>query len=193
MTGGGLGRRNWTGRTGGSRSIRRILRYHHRLERWCGTTRRKHHQQSKSPKTARSRLPVVAAFRGQTPLGGEDREGSTHDVSSERAIGVHPNAPRWTIVRKLPDIYQQFAFAHTNFWTDCGVVLPSKRHRAVGKETDKTSYIKRGNTTLRQGFSHLVRETSSFSTSLENHIGAIWYFIHHHNASSPSWHYRLVH
>lgn len=31
--------------------------------------------------------------------------------------------------------------------------------------------------------SRLVRKTLSFSKSLENHIGAIWYFIHHYNAS----------
>jgi hypothetical protein len=30
-----------------------------------------------------------------------------------------------------------------------------------------------------------IRKTLSFSKSLENHIGAIWYFIHHYNASLP--------
>ncbi len=29
--------------------------------------------------------------------------------------------------------------------------------------------------------SRLVRETLSFSKKLENHIGAIWYFIHHYS------------
>ncbi len=62
-------------------------------------------------------------------------------------------------------------------------VLPSKRHRAVGKETGFTSYIERFNNTLRQRVSRLVRKTLSFSKSLENHIGAIWYFIHYYNAS----------
>jgi insertion element IS1 protein InsB len=54
---------------------------------------------------------------------------------------------------------------------------------AVGKETGLTSYIERFNNTLRQRVSRLVRKTLSFSKSLENHIGAIWYFIHHYNAS----------
>ncbi|MEP0872209.1 IS1 family transposase, partial [Trichocoleus desertorum AS-A10] len=33
--------------------------------------------------------------------------------------------------------------------------------------------------------SRLVRKSLSFSKSLENHISAIWYFIHHYNASLP--------
>ncbi|MEM1171694.1 MAG: IS1 family transposase, partial [Cyanobacteria bacterium P01_H01_bin.35] len=39
------------------------------------------------------------------------------------------------------------------------------------------------NNTLRQRVSRLVRKTLSFSKSVENHIGAIWYFIHHYNQS----------
>jgi hypothetical protein len=31
----------------------------------------------------------------------------------------------------------------------------------------------------------VVRKTLSFSKKLENHIGAIWNFIHHYNASLP--------
>jgi len=53
----------------------------------------------------------------------------------------------------------------------------------VGKHTGFPSYIERFNNTLRQRVSRLVRQTLSFSKSLENHIGAIWYFIHHYNSS----------
>jgi insertion element IS1 protein InsB len=86
-------------------------------------------------------------------------------------------------IETLPPLYRQCAIAYTDFWAAYGAVLPSKRHRAVGKETGKTSYIERFNNTLRQRVSRLVRKTLSFSKSLENHIGAIWYFIHHYNAS----------
>jgi hypothetical protein len=65
-------------------------------------------------------------------------------------------------------------------------VLPSKRQRAVGKETGKTSYIERFNCTLRQRLWRLVRKTLPFSQKLENHIGAIWAFIHHYNATQAS-------
>jgi len=83
----------------------------------------------------------------------------------------------------LPPVYRQCAIAYTDFWAAYGAVLPSKCHRAVGKQTGKTSYIERFNNTLRQRGSRLVRKTLSFSKSVENHIGAIWHFIHHYNAS----------
>jgi IS1 family transposase len=85
----------------------------------------------------------------------------------------------------LPSVYRQCAVAYTDFWAAYGIVLPKKRHKAVGKETGKTSYIERFNNTLRQRVSRLVRKTLSFSKSLENHIGAIWYFVHYYNASLP--------
>jgi IS1 family transposase len=86
------------------------------------------------------------------------------------------------VLRQIPgEIVLRYAY--TDFWAAYGAVLPSKRHRAVGKETGKTSYIERFNNTLRQRVPRLVRKTLSFSKSLENHIGAIWNFIHHYNAS----------
>ena len=47
----------------------------------------------------------------------------------------------------------------------------------------KRATLSRLNNTLRQRVSRLVRKTLSFSKSLENHIGAIWYFVHYYNAS----------
>ncbi len=52
---------------------------------------------------------------------------------------------------------------------------------AVGKETGQTYKIERFNATLRQRVARLVRKALSFSKTLENHIGAIWYFVHHYN------------
>ncbi len=74
-------------------------------------------------------------------------------------------------------------FAERDFWEAYEQVIASKRHRAVGKETGQTNYIERFNCTMRQRVSRLVRKTLSFSKKIENHIGAIWYFIHHYNAS----------
>jgi insertion element IS1 protein InsB len=51
----------------------------------------------------------------------------------------------------------------------------------VGKESGKTSYIEGLNNTLRQRISRLVRKSLSFSKKIENHIGAIWYFIRDYN------------
>lgn len=85
--------------------------------------------------------------------------------------------------KSLPPVYRQCAVAYTDFWSAYGKIFSSKRHKPVGKETGKTSYIERFNCTLRQRVSRLVRKTLSFSKKIENHIGAIWYFIHHYNAS----------
>jgi IS1 family transposase len=86
----------------------------------------------------------------------------------------------------LPAVHRQCAICYTNFWQADEQVLPSKRHRAVGKETGKTNYIERFNNTLWQRVGRLVRKTLSFSKKLSNHIGAIWYFVHHYNASLHS-------
>jgi len=83
----------------------------------------------------------------------------------------------------IPAVYRQCAVCYTDFWEAYSEVLPSKRHQSVGKETGKTSYIERVNNTFRQRIGRLVRKTLSFSKKLKNHIGAIWYFIHHYNAS----------
>jgi insertion element IS1 protein InsB len=81
----------------------------------------------------------------------------------------------------LPGVYRQCAVIYTDYWEAYTTALPSRRHFAVGKESGLTSYIERFNNTLRQRVSRLVRKTLSFSKNLENHIGAIWNFIHHYN------------
>jgi len=75
------------------------------------------------------------------------------------------------------------AVGSSEFWDASAGVLPSKRHWPVGKESGQTSHIERLTNTLRQRISRLVRKTLSFSKKVENHIGAIWYFVHHYNAS----------
>jgi insertion element IS1 protein InsB len=52
----------------------------------------------------------------------------------------------------------------------------------VDIRSDGYNHIERFNCTLRQRVSRLVRKALSFSKKLDNHIGAIWYFIHHYNA-----------
>jgi insertion element IS1 protein InsB len=85
--------------------------------------------------------------------------------------------------QSLPTVYRQCAVCYTDFWHPYTKVIPSKRHRAVGKESGQTNGIERFNNTMRQRVSRLVRKTLSFSKKIENHIGAIWLFIHHYNAS----------
>lgn len=99
------------------------------------------------------------------------------------AIGARDEATARQLWASLPSVYRQCAVAYSDFWEAYATVLPRKRHRAVGKESGQTNHIERFNNTLRQRVSRLVRKTLSFSKDLENHIGAIWYFVHHYNAS----------
>lgn len=101
-------------------------------------------------------------------------------------IGDRSGESAQKLWQSLPAVYRQCAVIYTDFHSSYSVILPSKRHRAVGKETGKTNCIERFNCTLRQRVSRLVRKTLSFSKKLENHIGAIWNFIHHYNASLPT-------
>jgi len=109
------------------------------------------------------------------------------DAATREVVGVDIGARDEAAARKLWDslaaVYRQCAIAYTDFWTAYAAVLPSTRHRAVGKETGKTNYVERFNNTLRQRVSRLVRKILSFSKSVENHIGAIWYFVHAYNKS----------
>ena len=111
------------------------------------------------------------------------------DIETREIVGVHIGDRSEQGARKLwdslPNVYRHCAVAYTDFWRAYNLVFPAKRHKTVGKESGKTNYIERFNCTLRQRVSRLVRKTLSFSKKLENHIGAIWFFIHHYNSSLP--------
>lgn len=98
-------------------------------------------------------------------------------------IGNRSRAGAQALWDSLPPLYRQCALCYSDFWQAYETVLPCERHHAVGKDSGQTNHIERFNCTLRQRVSRLVRKTLSFSKKLENHIGAIWYFIHHYNAS----------
>jgi IS1 family transposase len=98
------------------------------------------------------------------------------------AIGERSKATTRKLWAALPAVYRQCAVCYTDFWEAYAAILPSTRHRAVGKERGQTNHIERFNNTLRQRCSRLVRRTLSFSKKVANHIGALWYFIHDYNA-----------
>ena len=107
------------------------------------------------------------------------------DVKTRAVVGCHigdrSKVSAQALWDSLPSVYRQCAKIYTDHWEAYRAVLPSKRHESVGKETGLTSYIERLNNTLRQRISRLVRKTLSFSKKLENHIAAIWNFIHDYN------------
>lgn len=109
------------------------------------------------------------------------------DMDTREIIGVYVGSRDQNGAQglwdSLPPVYRQCAVCYTDFWEAYNIIFPSKRHKAVNKQSGKTSLIERFNCTMRQRISRLVRKTLSFSKKIENHIGAIWNFIHHYNMS----------
>ena len=107
------------------------------------------------------------------------------DQDSKEIVGLNVGSRDRTgakgLWKSLPPVYRQCAVCYTDFWSAYDEIIPEKRHKAVGKDSGKTNHIERFNLTLRQRVSRLVRKTLSFSKKLENHIGAIWNFVHHYN------------
>ena len=107
------------------------------------------------------------------------------DVATREIVGCHigdrSRTSALALWQSMPAVYRQCAVIYSDYWEAYQTVLPSQRHYAVGKETGLTSYIERFNNTLRQRVSRLVRQTLSFSKKLDNHMSAIWNFIHYYN------------
>ena len=81
----------------------------------------------------------------------------------------------------LPAGYREQAMFYTDQYEVYKGVIPAAQHKAITKKARKANHIERFNNTLRQRVSRLVRDTLAFSKKLANHIGAIKYFICHHN------------
>ena len=107
------------------------------------------------------------------------------NVKTREIVGCHISDrsadSAFALWQSMPAVYRQCAIIYTDHWQAYQAVLPSRRHYAVSQETGLTNYIERFNNTLRQRVSRLVRQTLSFSKKLDNHIGAIWNFIHYYN------------
>jgi len=107
------------------------------------------------------------------------------DTQTRQALAFHvgdrSQKSAYQLWNKLPPEYRRNA----TFWTDGYVsyrgVIPASQHRVVTKASRKTNHIERLNCTLRQRVSRLVRATLSFSKKLDNHIGAIKYFLSQYN------------
>ncbi|MCP4353539.1 MAG: IS1 family transposase [Desulfobacterales bacterium] len=109
------------------------------------------------------------------------------DTNTKEIVGVHIGSRDRDGSRglwnPLPGVYRQCAVCCTDFRSAHEDIFPSGRHRQVSEDSGKTDSIERFNCTMRQRISRLVRKTLSFSKKIENHVGAIWYFIHYYNAS----------
>ncbi len=87
---------------------------------------------------------------------------------------------------QIPEVYQQQATFYTDLYEVYKGVIPPAQHKAITKNARKTNHVERFNNTLRQRVSRLVRKTLSFSKKLANHVGAIKFFICHHNLAKAA-------
>jgi insertion element IS1 protein InsB len=81
----------------------------------------------------------------------------------------------------IPELYRERARFYTDHYAAYTGVIPPAQHKAITKSARKTNHIERCNNTLRQRVSRLGRSTLAFAKKVENHIGAIRYFISHYN------------
>ena len=99
------------------------------------------------------------------------------------AVGDRSEATARRLWKSVPRDYRDGATIDTDFWAAYRAVLPGVRHVACGKEQGRTNHVERFWCTVRQRCSRFVRQTLSFSKCVKNHIGSLWYFIRHYNAS----------
>jgi IS1 family transposase len=107
------------------------------------------------------------------------------DATTRQIIAFHVGDRRRESAKALwaniPEVYQQRAMFHTDQYDVYNSIIPVERHKAITKQARKTNHIEWLHNTLRQRLSRLVRATLSFSKKVENHIGAIKFFICHYN------------
>lgn len=89
---------------------------------------------------------------------------------------------------KIPAVFKGQVGFFSDYWAAYRQAFANESHVGAGKESGLTAYIERFNCTLRQRASRLVRKALSFSKSLENHIGAIKYFICNYNKKVAALH-----
>jgi IS1 family transposase len=81
----------------------------------------------------------------------------------------------------MPPEYRERAIVATDLLPVYQAVVPERWHATGGKEMGLTAHVGRFFCTLRQHYARFVRKTLSFSWKMENHVGALWYFIRHYN------------
>lgn len=105
--------------------------------------------------------------------------------ANRQIIGMHVGNRSKEDAQKLweniPKFFREQVGFFSDYWKAYQAVFDPETHFAVGKDSGLTAYIERFNCTLRQRASRLVRKALSFSKSMDNHIGAIKYFICSYN------------
>jgi insertion element IS1 protein InsB len=96
-------------------------------------------------------------------------------------VGDRHRASATQLWANLPEGYRTQATFSTEQYDASTGVMPAVRHKAITKDARTTNHLERVNNTLRQRVSRLVREALACSKKVEDHIGAIRYFICYDN------------
>jgi insertion element IS1 protein InsB len=112
------------------------------------------------------------------------------DATTRQVIAFHvgdrSGQSAHALWEQMPAVYREQATFYTDQYEVYTGVIPSAQHRAISKLARKTNHVERFNCTLRQRVSRLVRATLSFSKKVNNHIGAIRYFICDYNLTKSA-------
>lgn len=84
---------------------------------------------------------------------------------------------------KIPAVYREQTTFYTDHYVTYTSVIPTAQHKPIAQLARNTKHIERFNNTLRQRVSRLLRSTLRLLQNVENHIGAIRYFIYYYNVS----------
>jgi insertion element IS1 protein InsB len=96
-------------------------------------------------------------------------------------VGVRSRDSAKRLWQNIPEVYRDQATFYTDQYAAYLGVIPTGQHQAITKLARKTHDVERFNNTLRQRISRWVPSTRGFSKKMENHIGAIRYFICQYN------------
>lgn len=107
------------------------------------------------------------------------------DRETRQVIAFHVGGRKQSDAKKLwkkvPAYLKTGMTVYTDFLASYKAAIPESQHIASGKDAGNTNHIERLNCTIRQRVSRLVRSSLSFSKKMENHIGAIGYFLFNYN------------
>lgn len=103
-------------------------------------------------------------------------------------VGSRSTKDAQLFYEKIPPVFKEACGFFSDYWQAYIKAFEGENHFGVGKNSGLTSYIERFNGSLRQRSSRLTRLALSFSKSLQNHIGAIKYFICHYNITCKALH-----
>jgi len=95
-------------------------------------------------------------------------------------VGDRSQESAFCLREQIPDDYRRRA-TRSDFWLAYGAAFPPRTHRFCGKEEGETNHAERFFGTVRSRLSRLVRQTYSFSKSVERHLDAIHLFIATYN------------